>query len=695
MLKSKRLKKELKLFDVYAIATGTTLSAGFFLLPGIAAEQAGSGIVLAYLIASIALIPAMLSLVELSTAMPRAGGVYYFLDRSLGPFFGTIGGVGTFLVLILKVAFSLIGMGVYLSIFFPKVQIIPIAIAFALILGVLNLAGSKKSGGIQIVLVIILIAILVWFITGGLIITNAGKFQEIFNTNYATLFSTAGLVYISYAGITKVTSLSEEVENPERNLPLGIFLALATAIIIYILGTWLMVTVIPPNVLAGDLSPVATAGKALFGANGEIILSFAAILAFITVANAGILSASRYPLAMSRDHIFPRFVQHLGKNGSPLVSVIITVIIIILILLILDTTKIAKLASAFQLLMFAFVSLAVIIMRESKIESYDPGYRSPFYPWTQIIGVLISIFLIYEMGWMPVGFSVGLIVIGFLWYWYYARQRVVRNGAVYHIFERLGRSRYGGLDSELRGILKEKGLREEDPFDLIVARSFVIDLNESTDFDYVVKKASQWLSQFVQHSADELEREFLEGTKIGATPVTHNIALPHLRVKGFQHPEMVLVRCKKGIEIILNNPLTDFEEKKEIVNAVFFLVSPESNPAQHLRILAQIASRVDEDSFTQDWDSAKDEQDIKEAVLHDERYLSLIITRADQTAPLVDKTLADIDIPVGCLVTWLRRGEQVIVAHGNTVFHEGDQLTIIGEQNGIRELRKKYIEKGK
>ena len=196
MIKSKRLKKELKLLDVYAIATGTTLSAGFFLLPGIAAQQAGSGIVLAYLIASIALIPAMLSLVELSTAMPRAGGVYYFLDRSMGPFFGTIGGIGTFLVLILKVAFSLIGMGVYISIFFPEVQIIPVAISLALVLGLVNLAGSKKSGGIQIVLVIILIAILVWFITGGLIITNAGKFQEIFNTNYATLFFLQRVWYI-------------------------------------------------------------------------------------------------------------------------------------------------------------------------------------------------------------------------------------------------------------------------------------------------------------------------------------------------------------------------------------------------------------------------------------------------------------------------------------------------------------------
>ncbi|MDP6125791.1 MAG: amino acid permease, partial [Candidatus Latescibacteria bacterium] len=113
--RSKPLKKELGLLDVYAIATGATLSAGFFLLPGLAAAQAGPAIVLSYMIAAIPLVPAMFSIIELATAMPRAGGVYYFLDRTLGPLVGTIGGIGTWLALVLKVAFALVGMGAYLS----------------------------------------------------------------------------------------------------------------------------------------------------------------------------------------------------------------------------------------------------------------------------------------------------------------------------------------------------------------------------------------------------------------------------------------------------------------------------------------------------------------------------------------------------------------------------------------------------
>ncbi len=168
MFEKKKLKKELTLFHVYAIATGTTLSAGFFLLPGLAAIEAGPALPLAYLIAVIPLIPAMLSVIELATAMPRAGGVYYFLDRTMGPMVGTIGGIGTWLALILKVAFALIGMGAYVNLFFPNVGIIPFAIVIALILGLFSLFGSKKSGHLQILLVSFLLLFLLFFIIGGM-----------------------------------------------------------------------------------------------------------------------------------------------------------------------------------------------------------------------------------------------------------------------------------------------------------------------------------------------------------------------------------------------------------------------------------------------------------------------------------------------------------------------------------------------
>lgn len=688
---SPRLKKELSLFHVYAIATGTTLSAGFFLLPGLAAIQVGPSIVLAYLVAVIPLIPAVFSIVELATAMPRAGGIYYFLDRSLGPFVGLIGGFGTWLALILKVAFALVGMGAYIALFIPGLPLTPIAITLAVVLGILNIVGAKKSGRLQVILVLGLLLLLSGFISYGLIDVKEAHFHGFFEVGFSSLLSTAGLVYISYVGVTNIASLSEEVRNPERNLPLGIFLALGTAILVYGLGTVVMVGVVPTEQLAGDLTPAATAAEYLIGKWGLVLVSIAAILAFISVANAGTMSASRYPLAMSRDHLLPRFFNRLGSHGTPVYSIFFTVGSIIVLLLLFDPTGIAKLASAFQLLMFALVCLAVIVMRESKIDSYDPGYHGPFYPWMHIIGILLPIVIIAQMGWLAMAFCAALIVLGTAWYWYYAKNRVVRNGAIYHIFERLGQLRYHGLDHELREILKEKGLREEDPFEEIIMRSHVIDMPDPADFEEVVHLAADWLSSRIPHTREEIIHQFLQGTRMGATPVTHGVALPHFRSDGLDRPEMVFVRARRGVHITYVGVFSD-DPEEATVNAIFFLVSPEDDPTQHLRILAQIAEHVDDEHFEQNWTAAADAHALKDILLRHERYLVLPVRHHTRAAPMIGHRIAEIPIPEGCLITWIRRDTQVIVPRGSTVILHGDELTIIGDPADLKTFSDQYGE---
>ena len=684
---NKKLGKKLSLVDVFALATGTTLSAGFFLLPGLAALEVGPGIMFAYIIAAIPLIPATFSIVELTTAMPRAGGIYYFLDRSLGPVFGTIGGIGIWLALILKVAFALIGMGAYLALFSPQIEIIPIAILIAICLGILNVMGSQLSGKFQVILVISLILILVSFIGGGFYKLEINHFNGLTDLKSDSLISTAAMVYVSYVGVTNVASLSEEVKDPERNLPMGIFLALLTAIIVYALGTTIMVGVIPMGQLAGDLTPVATAANLIFGESGVLLVAVAALLAFVSVANAGTMSASRYPLAMSRDKMMPEIFQRLGKTGMPYISVIFTVATIIFILIFLDTTKIVKLASAFQLLMFLLLCFAVIVMRESRIKSYDPGYKSPFYPWMQILGIVSSYWLLSSIGLLPKLFSVLMVVLSVVWYKIYVKKKVLRSGAIFNMFESLGKSRSESLDRELRGILKEKGLRKDDPFDQLIARSHVFDIADKCRFEEVVEKVSEKLSSLVPQTLSELKEQFLEGTRVGNTPVTKEVALPHLRLNSVSQMEMVIVRAVDGIEIIFNNPFNDFNEEVQTVRALFFLVSPEDNPAQHLRILANVAGVVDNSDFMEYWKDASDEQKIKEVLLHDERYISIYV---DAKSRLVGKQIKELELPDKCLIAIIKRENEVVVPSGNTVFQNGDKVTIIGEPSSIKKFQKLY-----
>ncbi len=341
--------------------------------------------------------------------------------------------------------------------------------------------------------------------------------------------------------------------------------------------------------------------------------------------------------------------------------------------------------------MFALTCLAVIVMRESRITSYDPGYRSPFYPWTQILGIISAFFLILKMGPLPSMFSAGLVALGAIWYWCYARKKIKRNGALYHVFERLGKLRYEALDQELRGILKEKGLRADDPFAEIVARSLVIDLKEQTAFDEVVSQVSFWLAGQVDDcDVEEIRSEFLEGALTGATPVTHGVALPHLHLPNITRGYMVLVRARKGVNITFSHKLHQKKRNEKTVNAIFFLVSPEENPTQHLRILAQIATRVDDPSFQKSWNAAKHEQELKETLIHEDNFLSLYIRKGTPTEGLADKPMCDITLPEGCLAALFRRDGKVRVPRGQTVFKEGDRVTIIGDPEDIDFLRKKY-----
>ena len=691
-MKPARLEKQLGLWDVYAIATGATLSSGFFLLPGLAAAGAGPAMPLSYLLAALILLPGLFSMVELATAMPRAGGIYYFLDRSMGPLVGAIGGFGTWIAVILKCAFALIGVGAYLKLFLPGLQMGPIAAGFAIFFGGVNYFGAKKSGSFQLLLLIGLLILLAWFCGVGVLQVEVGNFSSFFEVGGAGIVSTAGLVIVSYMGLTTVASVAEEVKNPERNLPLGMFLAFGSIITIYIVGTSVMVGVVGVETLSqggGVLTPVATVAEALVGPWGAAIMTVAAILAFSSVANAGILAASRYPLAMGRDKLLPVLFSHVGGRGTPTVGIAVTVAMILLSVTLFDPTGIAKLASAFQMVLFALACLAVIVMRESRIESYDPGFRSPLYPAVQILGILGPFWMIVTLGILPTLFTGGLSVCGAMGYTYYARDKIDREGAIFHVFERLGRQRYGGLDRELREIMKERGPREADPIDRLLTHARLLDLEGPVAFEDLANQASDLLALDVPVTASQLCEAFLLGTRTGATPVSHGVALPHMRSELLDRSHLLLARVTKGVRFV-SEPGRVERAPAETIRAVFFLVSPEADPGQHLRILAQVARRVDQDSFMPEWLGAESDEQLKEALFRNERIFVMVLGKDQPGSALIGLQLREVSLPDGTLIAMIRRSDELVIPRGDTALLDGDRITVIGRPEGISTLRDRY-----
>ena len=691
-VKPSLLEKQLGLWDVYALATGATLSSGFFLLPGLAAAGAGPAMPLSYLLGALILLPGLFSLVELATAMPRAGGIYYFLDRSMGPLVGTIGGFGTWVAVILKCAFALIGVGAYLEVFLPGLAMAPIAGGFAVFFGAVNYFGAKKSGSFQVLLLVGLLILLLWFCGVGLLQLEVGHFSGFFESGSAGIVSTAGLVIVSYMGLTKVASVAEEVKNPERNLPLGMFLAFGSVIAIYVVGTSVMVGIVGVDTLArdgGDLTPVATVAESLVGPWGAVVMTVAAVLAFSSVANAGILSASRYPLAMGRDKVLPGLFSHVGGRGTPTVGIAVTVGMILLSVMLFNPSGIAKMASAFQMLMFALACLAVIVMRESRMESYDPGFRSPLYPGIQILGILGPAWLIVKMGLFPTLFTGGLITFGAMWYSYYARDRVDRAGAIFHVFERLTRQRADGLVREPIEIMKKRGSHDAGQFDEVFTKARVLDLPGPIDFWDLATRASQRLALDVTVPASRLVEGFLQGTRMGVTPVSHGAALPHMLLDQLDRSYLLLARVREGVRFESGSDGANRGSEVPI-RALFFLVSPRADPSQHLNILARIAERVDEESFMPQWFGAESDEQLKEALFRNEQILVMTLGSEQKGCDLIGRRLREVALPDGTLIVTIRRGDELVIPSGDRTLLDGDRLTVIGRAEGISALRKRY-----
>ena len=221
------LKKGLGLLGVFAIAAGAMISSGLFILPGLAFAKAGPAMILAYIIAGILVIPTIFSKAELVTAMPKAGGDYFYITRSMGFTAGTIAGLASWFSLSLKSAFALVGMGIFTLLINPTLSMFEIkiiAIVLCLIFMLINLFGIKGAGNTQILLVFFLITILILYAVKGFVTIIPERYTPFAPYGLLPVFSTAGFVFISFGGLTKVASVAEEIKNPKINVPLGMFL---------------------------------------------------------------------------------------------------------------------------------------------------------------------------------------------------------------------------------------------------------------------------------------------------------------------------------------------------------------------------------------------------------------------------------------------------------------------------------------
>ncbi len=616
------LRKELGTKEVFAVSAGAMISSGLFVLPAVAFGISGPAVIVAYLLASLAVIPAMLSKAELATAMPRSGGVYFFIARSFGVLFGLFTGFASWFSLSLKSAFALLGIGIFLSPLVPQLgadTVKIIAVGFTVLFTVLNLVSVKGTGRLQFLLVMVLLAGLLFFVVTGIGRINIDHFSEFVPSGWFSVLAATGLIFISFGGLTKIASVSEEVRDPGKSIPRGMFGAFAVVSVLYVVIVTILVGLLPRAVFAETLTPISTAAEMVTGRAGFIILAVAAMLAFVTTANAGLLAASRDPLAMARDGLIPHAIARVShKFNTPVTAVLLTSAFMIACILFLSLEDLVKVASTMKLLMFTFVNFAVIFMRESGLVTYKPLFKSPLYPYLQIAGIVAYLGLIAMMGALPLILTAAFFVLSGLWYLVYARKAGKTESAFFHMVGKLTNREIvqdeSALEGELLSIMRERDEVEEDRFDAIIRKSAVIDLDRTMgrdEFFGIVSEviAGRWKIPAEQIAAKLLEREGQASTLIyPGVAVPH--AIPHIIIPGEHTFDIVLVRNKFGII---------WNDEGEVVYTAFCLVGTKDERNFHLKALMSIAQILQDPEFHRQWMKARTLNELRSVMLVAER----------------------------------------------------------------------------
>jgi amino acid transporter/nucleotide-binding universal stress UspA family protein len=448
-MSDQELAKDLGLLSALTIGVGTMIGAGIFVLPGQAAAAAGPAVALSFVIGGVIALFTALSASELGTAMPKAGGSYYYVNHALGPLFGSIAGWGNWMGLAFASAFYTLGFGEYLATFapIPAVALGPVGLTSfqigALLAGLafiaVNYIGAKETGGIQIIIVTLLVGILTVFSILGALQADLTTLRPIFPTEtggVTAIMPATGLIFVSFLGFAKITTVAEELKNPGRNLPLAIVGSVLIVTVMYAIIMVVLMGVINWRQLGPEFTttPILDVAAISFGAIGIApigiaLLTIAGLLATASSANASILASSRINFAMGRDKLISAKLNAVHPRfATPSRSIAVTGGLILLFIVIGDVKTLAKAGSVLHLIVYGLLNLSLIVMRQADVPEYQPDFTVPLYPVVPIFGAVTSFGLIAFMQPIEIGLSLLFVGGGLVWYLVYARNRADKKG---------------------------------------------------------------------------------------------------------------------------------------------------------------------------------------------------------------------------------------------------------------------------
>lgn len=441
---AKALKRTLTALDLTLLGIGAIIGTGIFVLTGTAAaNQAGPGIVLSYVLAGVACGFAALCYAEFAAMIPIAGSAYTYAYATLGEVFAWMIGwdlileyaVGSMTVAVGWSGYFqriLAGFGIHLPLWMTAAPAaasgalvnLP-AIIIVLIIMVFLVVGVRESARFNAVMVTVKLAAVLFFIVVGAGYVKPDNWSPFAPYGWSGIMAGAAVVFFAYIGFDAVSTTAEEAKNPSRDLPIGIIASLIICTILYLLVAAILSGIVPVVQFKSDAqflnAPVGYALAVIDKDWAAGLVSAGAVAGITSVLLVMLMSQPRIFFSMSRDRLLPAGVSKVHPRfRTPYITTIITCVVVALVAGFVPIQILGEMTSIGTLFAFVIVSLAVIVLRVQRPDARRP-FKVPGGPVIPVLGVLSCVYLMLSLSVMTWVRFLGWLDAGMLIYWLYGR----------------------------------------------------------------------------------------------------------------------------------------------------------------------------------------------------------------------------------------------------------------------------------
>ena len=408
------LRRVLGLFEITLSGIGIILGAGIYALIGEAAGLAGNAVWLSFAISSLVALLTGLAYAELSSMFPRASAEYEYTAQAFSRFPAfVIGWLIIFSGVIGAATVSLGFAGYFRAL--TGAPILPAALALAALLAVLIFTGIKQSARVAIAFTLIEAAGLFFVIIVGIPHLGSVNYLEM-PFGLSGVFQASALIFFAFIGFEDMVKLSEEAEDPEKNIPRALILAISASIILYILVALCATSVLGWRELSTSSAPFSDIAHAALGRNASLTISVMALFATTNTVLLMLLAASRIVFGMAESSSLPPILASVHpRTKTPWAAIVLVTAMCMAFIFLQDISFVANVNNFTVFLTFMVINAALIRLRYRRPELARP-FRVPYswgkLPVLRVLGIAVNLFLMLQLSWSAIALGAGLTILG-------------------------------------------------------------------------------------------------------------------------------------------------------------------------------------------------------------------------------------------------------------------------------------------